>query len=301
MKIYFGVENFFRDVTFAYMTYHLRGLEIHIPASDEERVSRIGDHLPGIEKMIIIITRGRQINIPTGVEIRIRFQNELDKIIPRTTRFISKGNHSTEDIQHELCMFMGSFEDESPEQRLAVKYVKPNAKVLEIGANIGRNTMILSSLLNDDTNLVTLECNRNFIELLELHKKLNKMNFQIVNAALSYRPLAIRDWDTVVIENDCIPENYERVECVTFEELKSRFFNFDTLVADCEGALYYILQDNRELFQDFETIIIENDYHDIEHYNFIRTILDKTHVCIHSEGGGWGPCTHNFYEVFTKK
>ena len=35
--------------------------------------------------------------------------------------------------------------------------------------------------------------------------------------------------------------------------------DFDTLVADCEGALCYILKEEPEFLESFKLIIIEND------------------------------------------
>jgi hypothetical protein len=35
---------------------------------------------------------------------------------------------------------------------------------------------------------------------------------------------------------------------------------FDTLVLDCEGAFYYILQDTPEILEGIKLLIMENDY-----------------------------------------
>lgn len=53
MKIYYGVK-----VTFAYLVYFLRGMEVVIPATDEERSARIGDHMPGQEKVVAVLFDG---------------------------------------------------------------------------------------------------------------------------------------------------------------------------------------------------------------------------------------------------
>ena len=46
--------------------------------------------------------------------------------------------------------------------------------------------------------------------------------------------------------------------------------NFNVLVVDCEGALYYILKDEPEFLNGFETIIIENDFLIITHKEFVN-------------------------------
>ena len=45
---------------------------------------------------------------------------------------------------------------EIPEQLMVVKHIKPTDVVLEFGGSIGRNTCILSSILDKSENLVTI-------------------------------------------------------------------------------------------------------------------------------------------------
>jgi hypothetical protein len=56
----------------------------------------------------------------------------------------------------------------------------------------------------------------------------------------------------------------------TLPELKEKYpINFDTLVLDCEGAFYYILMDYPEILHGINLIIMENDYHSIDHKKYI--------------------------------
>ncbi|NDB84401.1 MAG: hypothetical protein EB127_17110, partial [Alphaproteobacteria bacterium] len=76
---------------------------------------------------------------------------------------------------------------------------------------------------------------------------------------------------------------------------------FDTLVLDCEGAFYYILMDMPEILTNIKTIIMENDYHDITHKNYIDTVLKENNFYLdYQEAGGWGCCRDNFFEVWKK-
>ena len=76
---------------------------------------------------------------------------------------------------------------------------------------------------------------------------------------------------------------------------------FDTLVLDCEGAFYYILQDIPEILNNINLIIMENDYFDISKKIYIDEILMKNNFNVdYTEGGGWGPCYNNFFEVWKK-
>ena len=66
--------------------------------------------------------------------------------------------------------------------------MKGHEKVLEIGGNIGRNTLVIASILNS-SNLVTLECNLESCNQLNENKNLNKFSFFIENSALSAKKL----------------------------------------------------------------------------------------------------------------
>jgi hypothetical protein len=73
------------------------------------------------------------------------------------------------------------------------------------------------------------------------------------------------------------------------------------LVLDCEGAFYYILMDMPEILNNINLIIMENDYHDINHKRYIDNILRENNFIVeYSQQGGWGPCFHNFFEVWKK-
>ena len=68
---------------------------------------------------------------------------------------------------------------------MVINYLKSDDKVLEIGSNIGRNTLVISSILNDSMNLVTLESDYNICEQLIENKNINNFKFHIENSALS--------------------------------------------------------------------------------------------------------------------
>ena len=78
---------------------------------------------------------------------------------------------------------------------------------------------------------------------------------------------------------------------------------FDTLVLDCEGAFYYILLDMPEILNNINLILMENDYFNADHKKYVDSILreKKFNVIYLVDGcGGWGPCEHNFWEVWLK-
>lgn len=204
------------------------------------------------------------------------------------------------DMHSKLKLDFGSFNDEYPEQIMVYKFLKGDEKVLEIGANIGRNTLIIASILNNQQNLVTMESCPTIFKQLEHNKNLNNMNFFTENSALSKKKLIQKNWDT--IQSDVLIDGYQNVNIITYDQLLQKYnIRFDTLVLDCEGAFYYILQDMPEILDDIKMIIMENDYHNINHKNYIDDILIKSGFkVVYSKSGGWGPCTNNFFEVWKK-
>ena len=56
---------------------------------------------------------------------------------------INNIDNKIKNIHSKLKIKHGSFDEELPEQKMAVKYLNGNEKVLEIGGNIGRNSLSL--------------------------------------------------------------------------------------------------------------------------------------------------------------
>ena len=102
--------------------------------------------------------------------------------------------------------------------------------------------------------------------------------------------------------SDVLLDGYKKINTITLEELHRKYnIYFDTLVLDCEGAFYYILMDMPEILDNINLIIMENDYNDITHKNYIDNILKENNFALdYVEKGGWGPCFNNFFEVWKK-
>jgi FkbM family methyltransferase len=262
---------------------------IYIPSGDHNRAKLFGDPLPGIVKSFFV--GDREFKHFSNVYIQGESIYQIDDL-----PFKKRPEHLLSEIHSNLKLIGGSMNDEYPEQIMAMKYIKPDAKVLEIGANIGRNTLIIASLLNNSSNLTTLECDPESYSVLLENIKLNGFQVKAINAALSKKQLIQKGWETYISE--IIPEGFKKVNTIHFEDLGE---TFDTLVLDCEGAFYYILQDFPEILNGVTTIIMENDYHNFSHKEHIDTILFENGFWIdYSKPGGWGPCENFFYQVFLR-
>jgi FkbM family methyltransferase len=220
-----------------------------------------------------------------------------------------KNKYSTElfnklsQFQSNLKLDFGTFLDEYPEQMMAVRYLTGNEKVLEIGGNIGRNSLIIASILNsnnNNNNFVSLESDTEIANQLLHNKNKNNLDFFVENSALSKRNLIQKSWNTIV--SDVLLDGYKKVNIINFEQLKEKYnIDFDTLVLDCEGAFYYILLDMPEILDNIKLIIMENDYLNESHKKFIDVVLrEKGFALDYVEGGGWGHFANNFFEVWKK-
>jgi FkbM family methyltransferase len=205
-------------------------------------------------------------------------------------------------IQNSLKLDYGTFLDEYPEQMMVVRYFTGNEKVLEIGGNIGRNSLVIAFILNknNNNNFVSLECDEEISKQLLHNKNINNLDFFVESSALSKRKLIQKSWQTVA--SDELLDGYKTVNTINITDLNKKYnIEFDTLVLDCEGAFYYILLDMPEILNNVKLIIMENDYLDESHKKYVDDILNNAGFKIdYIEGGGWGYFANNFFEVWKK-
>jgi len=288
MEIKYGIHNNYIDVTQICYSKLLKDNIISIPLCDHYRANYFSDPLVGVLKSVFIIYN----NIITEYKDDCKVQiNILDYTIDTTS--ISK-IHSKIQLKH------GNLYEELPEQIMAINYLQGHEKVLEIGSNIGRNTLVISNIIKDPTQLVTLESDKDIAKQLLENKELNNINFHIENSALSKRKLIQRGWETIT--SDVLLDGYKEVNTITLEELNKKYnIKFDTLVLDCEGAFYYILMDMPEILDNINLIIMENDYFEITKKEYVDNILLKNNFKVeYSERGGWGPCENIFFQVWKR-
>jgi len=280
---------------------------IHIPSGDINRAKNFGDPLPGKLKSIFIIKDSviTKYDHTKDIYIDIKDCKIYTDEIPEYIKgiYLNIIHEELRNIHENLQIVYGRFDQELPEQRIVVRYLTGHEKVLEIGSNIGRNSLVIGYILRQkhNENFVTMESNTAISTQLIHNRNLNKMTFFVENSALSKRKLIQKTWTT--IESDVVLDGYKKVNSITFNELCDKYkIEFDTLILDCEGAFYYILIDFPDILDNINMIIMENDYHDISQKKYIDRVLIKNNFAtVYVDKGGWGPCYHNFYEVWKKK
>lgn len=306
MKISYGITGNSIDVTSLCIKNLQKNGIITIPYGDINRANHFTDPLVGVHKKIFIENNGVIVEYDEYVEVIINTLNNTINIFKNKRNILNKNNkiddiHSKlNDIHSKLKINYGNFKEELPEQKMVVRYLTGNEKVLELGGNIGRNSLVIASILKNDNNFVTLESDVKIAKQLTENRDLNNFHFHIENSALSKKKLIQRGWNT--IPSDTLLQGYNFINTITLDNLKNKYkIDFDTLVLDCEGAFYYILMDMPEILNNIKLIIMENDYDDISKKMYIDKILIKNnYVTDYTLSGGWGPCYKNFFEVWKK-
>lgn len=206
------------------------------------------------------------------------------------------------NIHHQLKIDHGSFADEYPEQLMSVRFLQGHEKVLEIGGNIGRNSLIIAYILDkqNNNNFVSLESNSDDAIKLEHNRDINNLHFHVENAALSERRLVQNAWNTKPSDVD-IP-GWEVINTIKWQELQNKYkIDFDTLVLDCEGAFYYILYDTPEILDNIKLIIMENDYNDMSQKEYvINTLRQKNFNMIYEAALKDVEDKKDFYQVWKR-
>lgn len=298
LTVLYGVKGKYLDIT-DNLKYFGDDYLIIIPEGDFFRTKffKVNDPAPGILKHIKLICNGKEEILDD------KTYREIDSSIYSN---LTKHNcyKSIDDIP-EICIInkyhnklklkYGSWSQELPEQLLSLKFIKANLKVLELGGNIGRNSMIIASLLENQKNLVTIEPNIEIFKQLKENRDSNNLVFNIEESALSKRRLWSRNWNTY----DCEVPGSKEVKTISFDDIEKKYnLVFDTFVVDCEGALYYILKDDPTILKNINLIIIENDFTSNDHKKWVGEQFKYNGLKrVYNENLGF---RRDFYEVWKR-
>ena len=313
MKILYGAYETWIDVSDICLQKLKHGDVITIPFGDIVRASIFTDPCVGVHKKIVVIKADHLNSDGTS---RSEFDSDYTVRINVATGVIDTVNEqsvaaATNDkialLHSNLTLKYGTFMDELPEQKMVARYFTGTEKVLEIGGNIGRNSLIIASILNsnrknDVIDFVSLESDENSANQLRENARLNNLSFHIESSALSNRRLMQQGWNTVVNDTGILSHGYNWINTITLDQLRAKYdIDFDTLVLDCEGAFYYILMDMPEILSSIKLIVMENDYHDAREKRYVDDVLIQYGFYRdYVESGGWGPCQPTFFEVWKR-
>jgi FkbM family methyltransferase len=312
LRVYYGTIEKNIDITDKVFQTLLVEDHLVFPADDNLRAELFSDPCFRVVKHIIISGLSNTLSVidhKTVCAIDTRTNTILsDPALMRRliTKTALKPMQKVLALHSLLSLSHGSMRDEFPEQCMVMEFLTGKETVLEIGGNIGRNSLILSSILKSDQQLVVLECSTAISEQLQQNRSNNQLQFHIENAALSKTKLIQKGWRTIA--SNTVLDGYTEIKNITFAEIESKYnLQFDTLVLDCEGSFRPILHDFPEILTNIHTIVVENDYLTLREKEEVDAILQTSGFqCVYVKEGEEEAkylkmaCLSNFYEVWKK-
>ena len=173
----------------------------------------------------------------------------------------------TVQLYNEYNGLLSDFEKhiEDASRMLVKKYVRPDMKVLELGARYGSVSIYIDRLLYDaKTQQVSVEPDTKVLSSLQKNKELNYCTFNIYNGTVSQKELYMTyngcGWENKTYTDP--PRNIEshKINTISLEDLQKKYnIRFDCLVADCEGFLLDFIKENLDFLDQLEVIIYEED------------------------------------------
>jgi len=191
-------------------------------------------------------------------------------------------------IHSELYNFKGNLMREIPEQIVAIKHIRPDDCVLELGCDVGTNSCVINSILSEKTNHLAVESNVDVIPKLKENRDNNNLKFQIGNFAISNKPLFQNHWETSESTNG------KKVTSKTWDDVKTMFpkLNFNVIVSDCEGCFIRILKTFPAVLNNIRLIIIEHDFNSESDIQFFYELMKKkNYICasVYNKGTQYAP------------
>lgn len=322
MKFLYGYdEQHYIDITDIVLKKCITPEGFFIPAGDFDRCDLLGyDPYPNTLKHILVVdSKNNKFMYNSTKDVKISFDSLSSELIsdknPKNW-WKSEGKFITDPIDklnalHKYINLFhlegGGFELEYPEQLMCMRFVNEDDKVLEIGGNIGRTSHILHTIINNPKHHVVMECDTEMAKKLRFNLDLNTYStLQIETAALSKVKLYSINGNPRPLEPHEITPDMTPMPTISFSEICKKYdVDFNVLVADCEGSLFYIFNEDPDMLNGINTVIMENDYTNIDHKRSVDQILkSKGFSCIYQEKGvpwaSWSCCYEYFYEVWKK-
>jgi FkbM family methyltransferase len=208
-----------------------------------------------------------------------------------------------QDIHKKLKLDFGMFYENMSMQLIILKYINGLEKVLEIGGNIGRCSLLIANILNAKSNadFVSLESNPDYAKQLIHNRDQNDLSFHVENSALSNKKMI--QFEDKMSRSDVLIDGFFQVNTMSWNNLIEKYkIEFDTLIVDCNDAFYEILLEFPEMLNKMKLVIMKNEYYDVfKKMKVEKILIEKNFILEYSETGGNCPCYYSYYEVWKPK
>jgi len=302
MDVLYGVDGRWLNVTANVMAMLGKKETVDLPFKDNDRAFYFTDPVPKVKKVVKCINGDEETIIPSDSSVVIH-KSELRPLTEKEKDI--EAEIKLKILHVNLKIKTGNVKDEYMEQFMATRYINPKAVVLELGGNIGRNSFAISSILEDDANLLVIESDKNTAASLIANRDSNKFKFKVEDKAISVKPLIQKGWDTKV--SDVLEPGYFKVDVISYADLRKKYdMKFDTIVCDCEGAFPQIVKDEPYILDGIKLLIIENDGGDKKWLDAelirrgFKVVFQRPLICnIKKVSPNIRPNVHHFYQVWS--
>lgn len=159
---------------------------------------------------------------------------------------------------YRAAFITGEYEEE--ERELIHQLLRPEDRVLELGACIGVVSCVTNRLLRDREKHLVVEANPKLIPWIERNRERNQAGFTIEHCAVSRKPEV-----TFFIHPEYIVGGSSQHETslpvtvrgCSLEELNAKHGPFNVMIMDVEGAEVEVLPDAGDLLKGFRLVIVE--------------------------------------------
>ena len=186
--------------------------------------------------------------------------------------WFTTGKLRYDDILKTLPPLLGGDRTwELTEQIMTCMIVSPDDNVLELGSNIGRVSTIVSKILSSGTGILhMIEPDSSHIQILKENVKATGMTqdrfFVFEGALATQQVFTFPNPGWIYCKNSIEWTEYRNKYCSV---------PFDVLICDCEGGLYTIVKQDRNFLDQFNRILLENDFHDVNEKEYVHALLTQ--------------------------
>lgn len=215
----------------------------------------------------------------SGYFISILLGNFIPDLRWRKFRFFVEKKYVNKKLIASI--FLGFYE--SAEIRYIEKYLRNDIDVLELGGSIGIVSAHISSKLNKDQILITVEANPYLINNVQtniIRHKTEGLIFHVLNYAISYNVKIVylnitsNNTETKVIKDPDGINSGINVEAKTVSDILKKFHRNDfAMVCDIEGSEIEILLNEQEGLKNCCQLFIE--FHEVFYNKRLYTINEQ--------------------------
>tara|TARA_B100000214_G_C23964736_1_gene627120 strand:+ start:628 stop:1374 length:747 start_codon:yes stop_codon:yes gene_type:complete len=162
---------------------------------------------------------------------------------------------------------------EPQETMLIQEFLEPDDCVLELGGRTGTMSCYINKRLSEPTRHVVVEPDKGVHNIIEENRSRNNCEFTLVDGVLASVPLRLIGSGNATT---CIPCSLAHEPLLDYNLAYVQSLvdtPFTCLIADCEGCLQYLMDDNPEMFGELRCFIYEEDCKPKTDYEKLTRIL----------------------------